>query len=128
MIKNLFIYKMSSTGRFLSLLMHSRTQAHVYHLDTNSYALHKALETYYTSIVPLIDKYAETYKGKYGKINRMTPMLKIDRNPSNVLPYLTKLLKTISALKLSRNPTLTNIYEEISSLILTTIYKVRNLK
>jgi len=128
MIKNLFIYKMSSTGRFLSLLMHSRTQAHVYHLDTNSYALHKALETYYTSIVPLIDKYAETYKGKYGKINRMTPMIKIDRNPSNVLPYLTKLLKTISALKLSRNPTLTNIYEEISSLILTTIYKVRNLK
>ena len=119
---------MSSTGRFLSLLMHSRTQAHVYHLDTNSYALHKALETYYTSIVPLIDKYAETYKGKYGKINRMTPMIKIDRNPSNVLPYLTKLLKTISALKLSRNPTLTNIYEEISSLILTTIYKVRNLK
>jgi len=26
---------MSSTGHFLSLLMHSRTRAHVYHLDTN---------------------------------------------------------------------------------------------
>ena len=119
---------MASTGRFLSLLMHSRTQTHVYHLDTNSYALHKALETYYTSIVPLIDKYAETYKGKYGKINRMTPMLKIDRNPSNVLPYFAKLLKTLSSLKLSRTPALRNIYDEIQSLILTTVYKVRNLK
>jgi len=58
----------------------------------------------------------------------MTPMLKIDRNPSNVLPYFTKLLKTLSGLKLSRTPVLRNIYDEIQSLILTTVYKVRNLK
>ena len=62
---------MASVGRFLSLLMHSRTQTHIFHLDTKSFSQHKALELYYTSIVPLLDTYAETYKGKYGAINRM---------------------------------------------------------
>jgi len=119
---------MTSTGRFLSLLMHSRTQTHVYHLDTKSYAMHKALETYYTSIVPLIDKYAEMYKGKHGKINRMTPMLKIDRNPKNILAYLLKLEKTIQSLRLSTNSSLKNVYDEIEGLLFSTIYKIRNLK
>jgi hypothetical protein len=33
--------------RLVALLMHSRNQAHTYHLLTNSYAQHKALGKYY---------------------------------------------------------------------------------
>jgi len=119
---------MASVGRFISLLMHSRTQTHVYHLDTKSFALHKALEAYYTSIVPLLDKYAETYKGKYGAINRMSPMLKVDRNPKNAVLYLTKLLDVINKMKLPRDAPLRNIQDEITGLISATIYMSRNLR
>jgi hypothetical protein len=119
---------MASVGRFLSLLMHSRTQTHIFHLDTKSFSQHKALELYYTSIVPLLDTYAETYKGKYGVINRMSPMLKIDRNPKNALKYLNYLHITISKMKLPKDTPLQNIVDEIKTLILSTIYKIRNLK
>jgi DNA-binding ferritin-like protein len=121
-------FVMASVGRFISVLMHSRTQTHVYHLDTKSFALHKALEAYYTSIVPLLDKYAETFKGKYGAINRMSPMLKVDRNPKNAVLYLTKLLDVINKMKLPRDAPLRNIQDEITGLISATIYMSRNLR
>lgn len=119
---------MTSVGRFISVLMHSRTQTHVYHLDTKSFALHKALEAYYTGIVPLLDQYAETYKGKYGAINRMSPMLKVDRNPKNAVLYLTKLLEVINKMKLPKDAPLRNIQDEITGLIAQTIYMARNLR
>ncbi len=100
----------------------------MYHLDTKSFALHKALEAYYTAIVPLLDKYAETFKGKYGAINRMSPMLKVDRNPKNAVLYLTKLLDVINKMKLPRDAPLRNIQDEITGLISATIYMSRNLR
>jgi DNA-binding ferritin-like protein len=123
----MLLLNMTSVGRFISVLMHSRTQTHVYHLDTKSFALHKALESYYTSIVPLLDKYAETFKGKYGAINRMSPMLKVDRNPKNAVLYLTKLLDVITKMKLPTDAPLRNIQDEITGLISATIYMSRNL-
>lgn len=119
---------MSSVGRFISMLMHSRTQTHVYHLDTKSFALHKALEAYYTAIVPLLDSYAEAYKGKYGAINRMSPMLKIDRNPKNAVAYLKALMDLIEKMKLPKDAPLRNIQDEITGLISATIYMSRNLR
>jgi hypothetical protein len=119
---------MTSVGRFISLLMHSRTQTHIYHLDTKSFALHKALEAYYTAIVPLLDRYAETYKGKYGAINRMSPMLKVDRNPKNAVAYLQALMALIEKMKLPKDAPLRNIQDEITALISATIYMSRNLR
>ena len=53
----------------LSMLMHSRTQAHVFHLrvSPNGLAPHLALQTYYEDIIGLIDGIAEGYQG----INRI---------------------------------------------------------
>jgi DNA-binding ferritin-like protein len=47
---------------------HARTNAHVLHLQTDSYAEHKALEEFYTELVELADRFAETYQGSYGVI------------------------------------------------------------
>ena len=118
---------MTSVGRFISLLMHSRTQAHVYHLDTNSFALHKALETYYTSIVPLLDQYAEVYKGRYGSLNRMMSM-NINRDPKKAVTYFESLLKSINGMNLPTDKALRNIQDEIEGLIMATIYMARNLR
>ena len=49
--------------------MHSRTQAHVFHLQTPSFAEHKALNDYYNGIVDLVDGFVESYQGKYGILN-----------------------------------------------------------
>ena len=55
-------------GQFISTLFASRTQAHVFHLQTPSFAAHKALNEYYDEIVGLTDGIVESYQGKYGII------------------------------------------------------------
>ena len=56
----------------VSKLFHSRTQAHVFHLQTKSYAEHIALIGYYVDIINLVDGVIESYQGKYGIIGKYT--------------------------------------------------------
>lgn len=109
------------TGRFISILMHSRTQAHVFHLRTKSFAEHKALKEYYENIVPLLDSYAETFQGKYGLISGFIVGPKIDQNPKNAKRYFKNLLKVISRVKVP-DSYLANIREEIFALVYQTLY------
>ena len=51
--------------KLVSILLHSRTQVHTFHLQTNSLAEHLALNDYYTGIGDLIDALIESYQGKY---------------------------------------------------------------
>ncbi len=48
----------------VSLLFSARTQLHIYHLQTLSFAQHKALNEAYDEIIDLIDGLVETYQGK----------------------------------------------------------------
>ena len=52
-------------SKLISYLLHSRTQAHVFHLQTPSFAAHKALNDYYDGIVDIVDGLVESYQGKY---------------------------------------------------------------
>ena len=75
------------------MLMQSRTQAHIYHLQTTSYAKHIALNSYYENIVDLIDLLSESYQGKYGilqnlSVDTATHNLKNDRD---IVDYFEKL-------------------------------------
>jgi len=61
----------SNKGEFvemISLLLHSQTQVHTFHLQTTSHAEHKALEKYYEKIDGMVDTFVEAYQGKYGII------------------------------------------------------------
>jgi len=52
----------------IATLLHSRSQAHIFHWQTksqSSFAEHMALGTYYDEIVELIDGIVESYQGKY---------------------------------------------------------------
>jgi hypothetical protein len=46
-----------------------RQQLHIYHLQTNSYARHKAADELLDALTDFIDKFVEIYSGKYGKVN-----------------------------------------------------------
>ena len=52
----------------LNKLFEIRDQIHYIHLQTDSYAEHKALNTFYDSFLTLADTFIETYQGLYGKI------------------------------------------------------------
>jgi hypothetical protein len=60
-------------ANFVSTLFASRTQAHIFHLQTTSFAKHKALNEYYDEIVGLTDGIIESYQGRYGIIEGYSP-------------------------------------------------------
>jgi hypothetical protein len=110
-------------SKYVGLLMNSRTQAHQFHLMTNSYAQHKALEHYYEKIVPLLDKWAEAYMGKYGRLARITSNKRFMTDPKKAKKYFRNLLTRVKAIKLPRSDTyLKNIQDEITELIRSTLY------
>ena len=57
-------------GELIIKLLHARTNAHILHLGTTSFAKHKALNDFYDEIVDLVDTLAEAYQGDYGLILR----------------------------------------------------------
>ena len=54
----------SSFSEMIATLLHSQTQVHIFHLQTTSYAEHKALQGYYEGIDGLADGLVESYQGK----------------------------------------------------------------
>lgn len=115
---------MSNASKFVMMLMNSRNQAHMFHLTTNSYAQHKALQKYYEGIVPLLDSYAEGFMGAYGRIRLNDLNKRYMSDPKKAKAYFQALLVRIRALKLPKDTFLTNIQDEIVSLIRATLYKL----
>ena len=107
-------------AKLVSGLMHSRTQAHIFHLRTKSFAAHKALQGYYEGIVPLLDEYSEGYQGRYGLISgyKSGP---VSQNPMMAKAYFSRLLKIVNGTKI-KDSYLKNILDTIRQLIYQTLY------
>lgn len=120
---------MEEIAKFLGTLMSSRTQAHIFHLQTQSFAAHKALNEYYDEIIDLIDSYAEMAQGRYGIIRGYVMQNQIFEDGS-VLKYFIGLLKFVDSIRqqLPQDGELNNTVDEISGLISSTIYKLKFLK
>lgn len=120
---------METVAKFLSTLFNSRDQAHIFHLQTSSYAAHKALNDYYDAVVDLVDSYAETCQGRYGIIRGYTPQRQYFEGDETV-KYFTGLSTYIDSVRssLPQDSDLNNIVDEISALVNSTIYKLKFLK
>ena len=120
---------MEQLGKFLGTLMSSRNQAHIFHLQTPSFAAHKALNEYYDEIVDLLDSYAEMAQGRYGIIRgyQMTGQIMED---DSAVKYFMGLQKFVDGIRgqLPQDGELNNTVDEISGLISSTIYKLKFLK
>ena len=117
--------------QFIGTLFHSRTQAHVAHLQTSSFAKHKALNEYYDEIVEKADTIAEQYQGKYGIIEGyQIPATKDLKDDELIVTYFEKLSKfvAIKRKKLPQEPSLQALIDEVQTLVDSTLYKLKYLK
>lgn len=117
--------------QFIGTLFHARTQAHIAHLQTTSYAKHKALDEFYTNLVDLVDEIAEMYQGRHGIIKGYKVPVSKDMEDENVVvAYFETLGKFIDNKrgKLPQDTELQNTIDEVRALIDSTLYKLKFLK
>jgi hypothetical protein len=111
-------------------ILHSRNQAHVFHLQTQSFAEHKALNDYYDGVVALFDGIVESYQGKYGIIkNFKTFKIEQYKDGKKTISYFERLLDIIEENRNSVDDSyIQNQIDTVQELINSTIYKLRFLK
>jgi len=118
-----------SCEKFIGQLFLARDVTHSVHLNTRSYAKHKALGKFYDEIIDLADKFAEAYQGKYGLIGPIE--LQSATKTNNVIEFLDDMAKTIEADRFKvvdkECTPLQNIIDEILALYYSTLYKLRFL-
>ena len=118
-------------NEYIGTLFQTRTQAHIFHLQTNSFAAHKALQEYYEGIVGLIDQVAEAYQGKYGivtgyKMNLVTGDL-VDHG--QVVLYFEQVQRFLELKRpsLPKDTFLQNLFDTVDELVSSTVYKLKFL-
>jgi hypothetical protein len=117
--------------KLISYLLHSATQVHIFHLQTNSYAEHKALNEYYDEVVDLTDGLIESFQGKYDILKGYENYALNDyENNAQVVKYFKALMKTVDELRVSvkNDSYLQNEIDNVVNLIASTLYKLRFLK
>jgi hypothetical protein len=111
-------------------LFEARQTAHQMHLQTDSYAVHKALNGFYDDLLDLIDSLIETFQGQYGIVEKYD-IKNTNVGKDEVLSYLQNTVEVVITghKAFSEKDThLHNILDEIVALFYSTIYKIKYLK
>lgn len=119
---------MSQASTFVSLLFLSRNTAHAAHLNTDSYARHMALGTFYDELTDLADKFAEAWMGR--NLEKIGDLPELPMPKGDILSVLKRHLEVIEKTRdfvPATDTALNNIIDEIVGLYLSTIYKLKFL-
>jgi hypothetical protein len=122
--------KMKNCGpdiaKAIGIMFMSRTLSHMSHLQTKSYAEHKALNKFYDEIVDLVDDLAEAAQGQYGILD--VPFINMSGNIKDPIGMLQGHLKQLEAtMSMVDEDYLLSIYQEVQKLYRSTLYKLINL-
>jgi len=116
-----------------SLFLHSRTQAHAFHLGVKgvgAHSAHLALGKYYSEIGDLVDGLVESYQGKYGLIKfQAVSGLDTNNDIKNIIGYFEKLCSALDKLRQDEKlqaSYLQNQIDTIEELLYSTKYKLVN--
>ena len=114
----------------VSILLHSQTQVHIFHLQTKSYSEHKALQGYYEGIDVLVDGIIESYQGKYDVVNGYNSIKTEEyKSSEQVIKYFKALDSMVEKNRKSvKESFLQNQIDTVQELIYSTLYKLRFLK
>ena len=118
-----------------SLLLHSRTQAHSFHVGVKgvgALSAHQALGAYYDTIGGLVDGLIEAYQGQYGLI-KLQAVNGLDTNNDikNIIAYFDKLISAVAKLRKDEKlqmSWLQNDIDTIVTLLYHTKYKLTYLQ
>lgn len=116
-----------ATAELIARLFHARTAAHMAHLQTRSFAEHKALNEFYDGIVGLADDFAETYQGIFGIIESYPECEMPPGQAINWIETLRQWLKKYRNDCCKGETALENIHDSIVALCASTLYKLRFL-
>lgn len=105
-------------GKFIGILFQSRDAMHIAHLQTTSYAEHKALNAYYDGILDLTDTFTEAYFGRNKRVEIIIP----ESKNTEAVSHLKELRSTIDSERSNYTSELQNIMDEMISLIDKTLY------
>jgi hypothetical protein len=116
--------------KIMEKILHSRTQTHIFHLQTKSYAEHIALNGYYDGVLGLFDGLVESYQGKHGIItNYQCDGFDDYSSNEQVIKYLTDLESNIEELRKSvKESYIQNQIDTVEELINSTLHKLKFLK
>jgi hypothetical protein len=105
-------------SKFIGALFQSRDMMHIAHLQTTSFAEHKALGAYYDSILDLTDSFTEKYFGRNKRVDFVIPESK---NMDSVA-HMKDMEKMIEAERGNYSSDLQNIMDEMLGLVHETMY------
>lgn len=117
--------------QLISRVFYARNLAHFEHWRAKgegSYAKHQALGSFYEDIIDAIDTLVETYQGAFGLIGDVP---EVDADADNTLELLDETAKWTEKNHekiCNGNRAVANKIDEVTAVMLTTIYKLRNLR
>lgn len=118
-----------SCADLIGHLFLARDVTHSVHLNTRSYAKHKALGKFYGEVIGLADDLAEAYQGRHGLIGPIT--LHSAKKTNNVVDFLEDSLSEVENLRYKvcdkDDTAIQNIIDGIVDLYLSTLYKLKFL-
>jgi hypothetical protein len=131
--RGLLIEQKTNTKDFIemvSLLFHSRTQAHTLHLQTKSFAEHSALGGYYDEIGDIVDGLIESYQGKYSIIKGYKKYdIEDYKDTTTTVNYFKDLYSKVEDLRdCCKDSYIQNEIDNVCKLLNSTLYKLRFLK
>jgi hypothetical protein len=114
----------------ISALINSQTQVHVFHLQTESYSEHKALQKYYEKIDGIVDGLVESFQGKYQILkNYKGGDIQDWKSTDETTKYLKNLCSMVEEKRnCCKDSYIQNQIDTVSELINSTTYKLRFLK
>ena len=115
-------------GEFVMKALHARTNAHVLHLKSRSYARHIALGEFYDALVDLLDSYVEAYQGAFGIIEEYPGRYVYVDDPVKLVEGLCEHIDNNAEALSAGEPSLRNIPDELCAVRQQQSYKLRLLK
>lgn len=114
---------------FVGLLFLARDVAHSVHLNTSSYATHKATQKFYEGLPELADSFAEAYQGRHGLMGPVS-LMSANKN-RDLVEFLEDQLEQIAVGRYEfcdrEETAIQNIIDEIVGHYLSALYKLKHL-
>lgn len=116
------------SGLFVALI-YSPSVAHIYHLQSDSYAQHMALGAYYEAAPAAVDAFIEAYQGSTGALAVLGGDNPVELSQGGPLDYFNTLSALVAEFMENGGfaPEVADLLSAIAALVDGVLYKLENL-